>query len=600
MRVALLTEGARPHPDRGAGAWCERLAEGLPEHEFERYLLTGPDDPGARRPPARPGTHHLVLWGRRPRGRAPGALRRRQYARAYEDLVRALVLPGERAGFGAGLYRLAASAREDEGTLPAFLASAHARRVLERTWRLPGADTSAGQPLVRDVLVAADLLEQCLRPLSAPWYGTGPGGLGAVDLCHVVGGGPAALPALVARQLHGVPFVVTEHGLHLREQYLGYPPRAEGRAGAESEERQARDERRSDDRRHRVRAPGGERASHAAPYRWPVRALLLSFFRALTEETYRQAAILTPGSAHDQQWQRRCGADPARTRVVHEGTPAVDRPAAGPEPERPTLVWAGPLEPGRDTELVLHAFARVRAELPAARLVLHGEEAAPGYRAHCAAVAERLGVTAAVEFAGRPGSLAEAWQGGTVAVFSALSQRSPRLLVDAMLSGRAVVSTDVGVAREVVGPTGLLVPARDPRALAGACLALLRDEERRSRLGLAGRLRAQERFAVEPVTGAFREIYLELVSQYPAFPEGGGAGHGGRAPRPFARPAEYWLNDGPAGGRDEEADGAPAPRRRAGQAGQLAALAVRTDPTRTDPTRPDPARPVGPALAEAV
>ncbi|MFH9353065.1 DUF3492 domain-containing protein [Kitasatospora sp. NPDC017646] len=563
MRVALLTEGARPHPERGAGAWCDRLAEGLPEHEFELYLLTG--QAAARRvSPAWRGAHDLALWGRRPRGRAPGALRGRQYARAYEELVRALVLPGERAGFGAGLYRLAALAREDGGTLPTFLASAHARRVLERTWRLPGAQTSAGQPLVRDVLVAADLLEQCLRPLSAPWYGTAPGGLGAADVCHVVGGGPAALPALVARQLHGVPFVVTEHGPYLREQYLGH---------------------------------------REAPYTWPVRALLLSFFRALTGETYRQAAILTPGSAHDQQWQRRCGADPARTRVVYEGTPAVDRPAAGPEPRRPTLVWAGALEPGRDTELMLHAFARVRAELPAARLVVHGEEVAPGYLAHCAAVAERLGVAGAVDFAGRPGSLAEAWQGGTVAVFSALSQRSPRLLADAMLSGRAVVSTDVGVAREVVGPTGLLVPARDPRALAGACLALLRDEERRSRLGLAGRLRAQERFAVEPVIGAFREIYLELVSQHPAFPEGGGTGGGGRAPRPFARPAEYWLadgargrddRDGPDGRREAGGGGAGARPPADGRHGPLAALPAAAGPG------PEVTRPAGPALAEAV
>ncbi|MEU8512211.1 DUF3492 domain-containing protein [Kitasatospora sp. NPDC048722] len=520
MRIALLTEGARPYPGRGTGPWCDRLAEGLPEHGFELYLLTGPDALGVgdRISPAWRGVHELALWGRRPAGRAPGALRRRQYARAYEELVRALVLPGERDGFGAGLYRLAALAREDAG-LSAFLASAHARRALERVWRLPGADTSAGQPLVCDVLVAADLLEQCLRPLSAPWYGTGPGGLGGADLCHVVGGGPAALPALVARHLHGVPFVVTEHGLHLREQYLGY---------------------------------------REAPYRWPVRALLLAFFRALTEETYRQAAILTPGSAHDQQWQRRCGADPARTRVVYEGTPAVSRPAAGPEPAAPTLTWAGALEPGRDTELMLHAFARVRAELPDARLVVHGEEARPGYLAHCAALAERLGIAAAVDFAGRPGSLAEAWESGTVAVFSALAQRRPRLLADAMLSGRAVVSTDVGVAREVVGPTGLLVPPRDPSALAGACLALLRDEERRSRLGLAGRLRAQERFAVEPVIGAFREIYLELVSRFPAFPDGGGGGAPGERPRPFARPAEFWLRggaDGAGGSASDDAAG---------------------------------------------
>ncbi|MEU6231751.1 glycosyltransferase [Kitasatospora sp. NPDC047058] len=566
MRVALLTEGVRRHPESGPGGWSDRLAEGLREHDFELYVLAG-QEAGALPRGRWLGVHELALRGRRPGGRAPGALRRRQYARAYGELVRALVMPGARGGFGGGLYRLAALARED-GALPAFLASAHARRTLERVWHSPGADTSAGQPLVCDVLVAADLLEQCLRPLSAPWYGTGPGGLGAADLCHVVGGGPAALPALVAKQLHGVPFVVTEHGLHLREQYLGRPPRAEGRAGAErvgpscspaGEEgkRRARDERRSDDRRHRVRAPGGEWASHReVPYRWPVRALLLSYFRALTEETYRQAAILTPGSAHDQQWQRRCGADPERTRVVYEGTPAVARAAAGPEPDLPTLAWAGALEPGRDTELVLHAFARVRAELPAARLVVHGEETVGGYRAHCEAVAGRLGVAGAVEFAGRPGSAAAAWESGTVVVFSALSQRSPRLLADAMLSGRAVVSTDVGVAREVVGPTGLLVPPRDPQALAGACLALLRDEERRARLGLAGRLRAQERFAVEPVIGAFREIYLELVSQWPAFPAAAGPADG--QPRPFARPAEYWLADRHGGGRAADGDGTEA------------------------------------------
>ncbi|MFF2041226.1 DUF3492 domain-containing protein [Kitasatospora sp. NPDC058170] len=521
MRVALLTEGARPFAQRSAGGWCARLVEGLGEHEFELYVLAGAAGSGVADSPSGRwrGVHELALWGRRPPGRTPGALRRRQYVRAYEDLVRALVMPGGRASFGTGLYRLAALARED-GALPAFLASAHARRALERVWRSPGADTSAGQPLVCDVLVAADLLEQCLRPLSAPWYGTGPGGLGAADLCHVVGGGPAALPALVAKQLHGVPLVVTEHGLHLREQYLGY---------------------------------------REAPYRWPVRALLLAFFRALTEETYRQAAILTPGSAHDQEWQRRCGADPARTRVVYEGTPAVSRAPAGPEPSAPTLVWAGPLEPGRDTELMLHAFAGVLAELPGARLVVHGEQAAPGYLAHCRAVAGRLGVADAVEFAGRPASTAEAWEGGTVAVFSALSQRSPRLLADAMLSGRAVVSTDVGVAREVVGPTGLLVPPRDPRALATACLALLRDEERRARLGLAGRLRAQERFAVEPVIGAFREVYLELVSQWPAFPAAeGGGGAVGEHPRPFARPAEYWLADGRGAGAPQAAAGSAA------------------------------------------
>lgn len=505
MRIALLTEGTRPHAQRAG--WSGRLAAGLPEHDFQRYVLL----PGEAAGPA-PGVRTLALRGPRPAGRGPGAVRRRSYAAAYEELVRALVLPGERAGFAGGLYRLAELARQD-GALPAFLASGAAQRLLEKVWRSPGADTAAGQPLVRDVLVAADLLEQCLRPLSAPWYAAGPDTLAGADLCHVVGGGPAALPALLAKHLYGVPFVLTEHGLHLREQYLGY--------------------------RH-------------APYRWPVRALLLSYFRLLTEETYRQAAVLTPGSSYDRAWQQRCGARPERIRVVYEGTDAVSRAAAGPEPAEPTLVWVGTLEPGSDPELMLHAFARVRAELPAARLRMYGVEGPPGYLAHCRAIAGRLGLGSgeecAVEFAGRPAPLADAWASGTVLVFSARAHRGPRLPADAMLSGRALVATDVGALREVVGPTGLLVPPADPQALALACLALLGDEERRARLGLAGRLRAQERFAVEPAVSAFREIYLEVVSRFPAFP----AGDRRAVPQPFARPAEFWVAGAPASAAQRE------------------------------------------------
>ncbi|MEV6207488.1 DUF3492 domain-containing protein [Kitasatospora sp. NPDC051914] len=542
MRIALLTEGTHAVAQRAGGGWCGRLAGALAEHEFQLYLLGTGGGPEYAGPPPRglAAVHELPIWGRRPAGRRPAAHRRRSYAAAYEELVRSLVRPADRAGFGPALYRLAELAAED-GALPAFLASGRAHRTLERVWRAPGAETAAGQPLVRDVLVAGDLLEQLLRPLSAPWYGTGPTGLGSADLCHVAGGGPAALPALVAKHLHGVPFVLTEHGLHLREQYRGY---------------------------------------RTAPYRWPVRALLLAFFRQLTAETYRQAAVLTPGSAYDRRWQERCGADPARIRVVHESTPAASREPAGPEPERPTLVWAGALEPGRDPELMLHAFARVRTELPTARLRMYGEEAAPGYLAHCRAIARKLGIEPAVDFAGRPPATADAWAAGTAVVFTALAQRSPRLLADAMLSGRAVIATEVGVAPEVLGPAGLLVPPRSPRALADACLALLTDEERRARLGLAGRLRAQERFALEPEAAAFREVYLELVSRWPAFPAAAAR------MQPFARPAEYWVAGAPVtveAPRTPAPGGAPAPE-----------AAAEADPS------PDGGRAAPGALAEAL
>jgi hypothetical protein len=102
-----------------------------------------------------------------------------------------------------------------------------------------------------------------------------------------------------------------------------------------------------------------------------------------------------------------------------------------------------------------------------------------------------------------------------VTVLSSVVEGFPISLVEAMFCGRATVSTDVGAVVEVIGGTGLVVPPRNPRALAEACLALLRDPERRERLGAAARARALELFTVEHNITAFHGIYLEIVSRTP-------------------------------------------------------------------------------------
>jgi glycosyltransferase involved in cell wall biosynthesis len=523
MRIALLTESAFPTARSVEGGWCDRLTRGLAEHEFELYALgAGRRDPVPEPLPARLASMRHSGPGGGSTGWLPGCLtggaalhglRRRRALAAYRELVGALVEPGAAEGFGPALYALAEAGRG--GGLPALLRSGAALGVIEAAWRTPGArgtvgPGSVGEPLVRDALVAVDLLERCLRPLSAPWYGSD--GLAGADICHAVGGGLAVLPGLLAKRFHGVPMIVTEHSLHLRERARGY---------------------------------------RTAPYRWPVRALLLAFFRLLAREAYQQAGLITPGSAYDQRWQIHCGANPASIRVVYEGVDSEDRPAADPEPTVPALAWFGPIEPYGGLATMLRAFAELRDEAageapegaPAPVLRVHGEApaGAASYAEHCRGLARQLFPedAEAVVFEPDAPSPGAAREQSTIVVFSGANGARPRQLAEAMLSGRPVVATDVGAAREVVGPTGLLVPAEDPRALAAACSALLRDQERRSRLGNAGRLRAQELYAVEPAVAAFRSLYVELVSCWP-----------GRQPatpevpavqQPFERTADYWV-----------------------------------------------------------
>jgi len=90
-----------------------------------------------------------------------------------------------------------------------------------------------------------------------------------------------------------------------------------------------------------------------------------------------------------------------------------------------------------------------------------------------------------------------------------------RVLMEAMRFGRAVVATRVGGSPELVedGVTGLLVAPRDPAALAGAVAGLLRDPERRARLGAAAARRTETEFDEERLVGVLLDAYDDALAR---------------------------------------------------------------------------------------
>jgi glycosyltransferase involved in cell wall biosynthesis len=86
-------------------------------------------------------------------------------------------------------------------------------------------------------------------------------------------------------------------------------------------------------------------------------------------------------------------------------------------------------------------------------------------------------------------------------------------LVDAMAAARPAVASAVGGVPEVMadGETGFLVPPRDPLRMAEKIVLLLKDEERRSRMGAAALARARERFTAERMVEQTITIYEELL-----------------------------------------------------------------------------------------
>lgn len=101
-----------------------------------------------------------------------------------------------------------------------------------------------------------------------------------------------------------------------------------------------------------------------------------------------------------------------------------------------------------------------------------------------------------------------------VVVHPSLREGLARVLPQALLAGKPVISYDIDGAREVVIPevTGFLVTPRDVEGLCRAVERLIGSPELARQMGAAGRERCRERFQHEKMTEQIRKLYLELLS----------------------------------------------------------------------------------------
>ena len=101
-----------------------------------------------------------------------------------------------------------------------------------------------------------------------------------------------------------------------------------------------------------------------------------------------------------------------------------------------------------------------------------------------------------------------------VFVLSSEWEGLPRSVIEAMASELPVVGTDVNGTNELVihGVTGLLVPPRDPTALAQSLTTLLLDAQMRREMGRRGRRRVEEEFDLRKTTRQLEEFYASIVS----------------------------------------------------------------------------------------
>jgi glycosyltransferase involved in cell wall biosynthesis len=181
-----------------------------------------------------------------------------------------------------------------------------------------------------------------------------------------------------------------------------------------------------------------------------------------------------------------------RVAVVPFGVPPVEPPATPLATGPPFVLAIGTVEPRKNLDGLVRAFALLADDVPEVRLVLAGPDG-PGRPALDAALDElapavraRVDVVGAVDEEHRNQLLHAAG----VLAYPSRSEGFGFPVLEAMAAGIPVVATAVGAIPEVAGDAAALVALDDDAALADALTRALTDEEARARLMDAGRRQA--------------------------------------------------------------------------------------------------------------
>ncbi|MET7456033.1 glycosyltransferase family 4 protein [Streptomyces sp. NPDC005574] len=232
--------------------------------------------------------------------------------------------------------------------------------------------------------------------------------------------------------------------------------------------------------------------------------------RSALRRAYRGLDVLTTVTEADAASYRR--------KMALPGVRVEALPNSVPDPVLPTadgtskvVVAAGRLVPVKRYDLLVEAFAAVAAEHPDWQLRIYGKGEE---RDRLRTLVADLGLGNNVFLMGATAPMEAEWVKGSIGAAASDFEPFGMTIVEAMRCGLPVVSTDCPYGPgEIIkdGVDGLLVPVGDRDALGAALLDLVRDDDRRRRMGRAAEENAR-RFAPVPVLEQAERLLAEAVA----------------------------------------------------------------------------------------
>ena len=259
---------------------------------------------------------------------------------------------------------------------------------------------------------------------------------------------------------------------------------------------------------------------------WYDTDLLVSLYGRIDRFVLRKFARVVAVSDEVRQRLLKAGVREEKIRLVRNGIDLRQFDGAGPARREGSATYrtlvvglVGRLAWEKGVDVFLHAAAHVLVEAPETRFVVVGE--GPD-REKLEQTIDALNIRESVEMLGHREEMASLYATLDVMVSSSRQEGLPVAVLEGMASGLAVVATAVGDVPTVVvdGRTGVLVPAEDAELLAAGIVDLLRDSEKRRRLGDAARQLIEEEYSAARMTADYLRVYEEAIAEVKSNREG--------------------------------------------------------------------------------
>lgn len=238
-----------------------------------------------------------------------------------------------------------------------------------------------------------------------------------------------------------------------------------------------------------------------------------TFIRTVIRRAFHDATRVVCLTKSDALEVQKLGCPHEKIRIVPNGVDAEKfKPCE--ETVDNLIFWGGRFVPQKGLEHLIKALNLVAKEKPQVKLLLTGD--GPLFsKIYC--MAKNFGLEKNVIFKGRvardelPALIGTA----SVCVLPSLKEGMPYALLEAMACGKAVVGSDISGINDVIthGVNGILVPPKNPKALADALIQLLEDKGLRRKLGWNARQLMVEKYSWQMIAEKIEKVYYEAINE---------------------------------------------------------------------------------------